>query len=475
MRESLCRAKIVCTLGPASRSETVLRRLIRAGMDVARLNFSHGEPAEHHATLAAIRRLAAEEGRTVAVLQDLQGPKLRVGTIPNEPLQLRRGGSLVLTTRAAGPGMVPVSYKQLPQDVKRGDRILLDDGLIQLTVTGVTPTEVRCRVVEGGPLTSHKGINLPGRALSVPSLTTKDRRDLELGIAWGVDYVALSFVREAKDVDAVKRVMKRHHADIPVIAKLEKPQAVDNLEAILKRADGIMVARGDLGVELPPEEVPVLQKRMIRLARAVGKPVITATQMLESMIEHRHPTRAEASDVANAVFDGTDAVMLSGETAVGKYPVEAVKMMARVVRAAEKSVAAAEPPDVLPGARRNLSVPDAVAEAASLTARDLGAKVIAVFTQSGGTARVVSKYRPQAPIHAFTPSQEVMRRLALIWGVRPHAVKRLPTSDAMVKAVEALLLAEKVVRRGDLVVVTGGTPVNQAGSTNFMKIHRVGS
>ncbi len=474
MAETPRRAKIVCTLGPATRSEKVLRQLIRAGMDVARLNFSHGEPDEHARALETVRRLAVDEDRPVAVLQDLQGPKLRVGRVPGDPLHLKKGASFTLTTRrgVARDDAISVSYTQLPRDVEKGDVVLIDDGNIQLSVREVSGDEVRCKVVEGGELTSAKGINLPGRKLSTPSLTAKDRRDLEWGIEHGVDFVALSFVREAKDLDAVHRVMKKHSARIPVIAKLEKPQAVENLDAIVDRADGIMVARGDLGVELPPERVPVLQKRMIRLARAAGKPVITATQMLESMIENARPTRAEASDVANAVFDGTDAVMLSGETAVGKHPVETVKMMARVVEAAERSSSFVF--GGLPGAtKEKCAVPDAIAEAASIAAHDLGAKVIAVFTQSGGTAQVVSKYRPSTPIYAFTPVEEVERRLALVWGVHPQGMEELPTTDEMVEIVVAHLRDRKVVSAGDLIVITAGTPVHEPGSTNFLKVHRV--
>ncbi len=489
MPETARRAKIVCTLGPASRSRSVLRALVRAGMDVARLNFSHGEPEEHEETLDRLRAAAREEGRTVAVLQDLQGPKIRIGRVDPSPLRLKRGDRLALTVRGrpTGPEAVTVSYRKLPADLRRGDRVLIDDGLIQLEVERTTADTVHCRVVEGGDLTSRKGVNLPGRKLSLPSLTAKDRRDLDYGIAWGVDYIALSFVREARDVEAVKRVLRARDADIPVIAKLEKPQAVENLAGILDHAEGIMVARGDLGVELPPERVPVLQKRMIRMARLAGKPVITATQMLESMVEHRRPTRAEASDVANAIFDGTDAVMLSAETATGRYPVETVKMMARIIRAAEGSrsfrpgpVAVDPGPGASPGAGGEAGAPepphviaDGIAEAAARAARDLDARVIAVFTQSGGTARVVSKHRPLTPIYAFTPVERVERRLALLWGVEPRPVDALPTTDEMVDTVVAELRRKRVVKTGDLIVVTAGSPVNTPGTTNFMKIHRV--
>jgi pyruvate kinase len=468
------RAKIVCTLGPASHSVAMIRRLVKAGMDVARLNFSHGDHAGHAETLARVRRVAADSGRTVAILQDLQGPKLRVGHIPAGAIRLRRGATFTLTTRrgVATDEAVSVSYSDLPEDVESGDRILLDDGLLQLEVLGTSTHEVRCRVIEGGDLRSNKGINLPGRKLSTPALTAKDRRDLDFGIEQGVDYIALSFVREPEDLGSVRRVLKKHGVSIPVIAKLEKPQAVDNLQAIIDVADGIMVARGDLGVELPPERVPTLQKKMIRLARLAGKPVITATQMLESMVENSRPTRAEASDVANAVFDGTDAVMLSAETATGRHPVGAVQMMDRIIRVSEGSSAYSQLQwEISTGGRH--SIPDAIGQAAAEAARELDARVIAVFTQSGGTARLVSKYRPSAPLYAFTPIPEVERRLGLVWGIQPRSVPSFKTTEEMVEEVCRRLAGERVVRKGDLVVFTAGTPVGHPGSTNFLKIHRV--
>jgi pyruvate kinase len=478
MLKSTRRAKIVATLGPASRSEAMLLRLIRAGLDVARLNFSHGTAAEHAKTSKLVRRIAGEEGRTVAILLDLQGPKLRVGEIAGT-LTLKRGAQITLTTRAvttsagARAVAIPVTYRPLPRDVKKGDTILLDDGLIQLRVLRTTATDVVCRVIEGGPLTSHKGINIPGRKLSTPALTSKDRRDLAAGVKMGVDYVALSFVREAADIESLKRAMRRLKADIPIIAKIEKPQAVENLDAILEHADGIMVARGDLGVELPPEDVPILQKRMIQAARRAGKPVITATQMLESMIQHPRPTRAEASDVANAIFDGTDAVMLSAETAVGAYPEEAVRMMARIIEHAEGSAAYRSLPSPV-AAGTSQTVPEAVAEAAGAAANELSAAAIAVFTQTGGTARVVAKFRPITPVYAFTPFESVRRRLALVWGIRPRCIELLPGTDEMVDAVARRLLHDGAVRHGDLLVITAGTPVQRPGSTNFLKVHRVG-
>ncbi len=489
MSQTARRAKIVATLGPTSRSEAMLLRLIRAGLDMARLNFSHGTAEEHAETAKLVRRLARAEGRTVAILLDLQGPKIRVGEITGT-LTLKRGAEVTLTTRSratsssavragkgaasqGGAAAIPITYRPLPRDVKKGDTILLDDGLIQLRVVSTTATDVVCRVLEGGPLTSHKGINIPGRKLSTPALTPKDHRDLAAGVKMGADYVALSFVREAADVESLKRALRRHHADIPVIAKIEKSQAVENLDAIIEHADGIMVARGDLGVELPPEDVPILQKRMIRAARCAGKPVITATQMLESMIQHPRPTRAEASDVANAIFDGTDAVMLSAETAIGDYPEEAVRMMARIVEHAEGSAAYRALPSPVTAGESPL-VPEAVAEAAGSAARELGAAAIAVFTQTGSTARVVAKFRPLTPIYAFTPSEIVRRRLALVWGIRPRCVELLPGTDEMIEAVVHRLLGESAVKRGDLIVVTAGTPVQRPGSTNFLKVHRVG-
>jgi pyruvate kinase len=475
MPESRRRAKIVCTIGPASSSEPVLLAMTKAGMDVARLNFSHGTHDEHAATLRAVRRVSEKSGRELAVLQDLQGPKLRIGRVPGGSFEMRRGEELLL---AAGkppdhPRAVAVSHKELPGELEAGDLLLLDDGLIQLRVTGITGGTIHTEVEQGGTVRSKKGLNIPGRRLGLPALTAKDRRDLRFGIELGVDLVALSFVRDADDVAVIKRVIRTAGADVPVIAKLEKLQAVENLEAILEAADGIMVARGDLGVELPPERVPVLQKGMILAARLAGKPVITATQMLESMVGNTRPTRAEASDVANAIFDGTDAVMLSAETATGDHPVETVAMMARIISSAEssRSYRLAVRHHAETGERP--SVADSIGSAAAGAARDLGARVIAVFTSSGSTARLVSKYRPEAPVYAFSPDPEIVRRLRLVWGVYPRRVRRLPSTDAMVEEVVKQLLGEKCVRRGDLIVFTAGTPVGRPGSTNFLKIHRV--
>jgi len=458
MPESPRRAKIVCTLGPATQSESVIRKLVRAGMDVARLNFSHGTHDEHRRAFETVRRVAEEEGAPVGILQDLQGPKIRIGDIP-QPRRLKRGDRITLAARRSPDrDAIRVSYPRLPRELERGDAILLDDGLLRLEVLATTETEIRCKVLEGGVLRSRKGVNVPGRTLGVPALTAKDRKDLELGLELGVDVVALSFVREPGDVRLLRRFLEQRRARVPVVAKIEKPQAIDNLDGILEAADAIMVARGDLGVELPPERVPVLQKRMILLARAAGKPVIIATQMLESMVTRTRPTRAEASDVANAVFDGTDAVMLSAETAVGEHPVLAVSMMDRIVTAAEGS--SSYRPGPLPHMTEEGKrfIAEAIGEAAGKSARDLGARAIAVFTQSGWTAGVVSKFRPRVPVFAFTPSAEVCRRLSLVWGVRAELVETLPSTDAMAERVTEHLRRRRRVKRGDLIVITAGTP-----------------
>ena len=399
------RAKIVCTLGPATASDAMVRDLLRGGMDVARLNFSHGTHEDHARTLERVRRLAAEEGRTISVLQDLQGPKIRTGLLENHaPVPLRQGASLTITTRNI-PGtssVISTGFAALAQQVRAGDRILLADGAIELRVRAVSGGDVECEIVNGGLLGEHQGISIPGRALSIPSLTEKDRQDLEFGLQHGVDMVGLSFVRGANDVRALKSLMKsligNRDGMPPVIAKLEKPQAIQHLEEILEAADAVMVARGDLGVEMAPETVPFLQKQIIRRAAAWRKPVITATQMLESMIEHPRPTRAEVSDVANAVGEGSDAVMLSAETSIGKYPREAVDFMARIIVAAESHMT---PPPAPCGKPRSLSISETICESIAHAARDLEMRAIAVFTETGNTARLISKYRPPGPRLCF--------------------------------------------------------------------------
>ncbi|OGG46355.1 MAG: pyruvate kinase, partial [Candidatus Handelsmanbacteria bacterium RIFCSPLOWO2_12_FULL_64_10] len=420
-------------------------------MDVARLNFSHGTQGEHAKAVRLVREAARRAGRPVGILQDLQGPKMRVGPVAAGAVELRAGASFTLTTQAV-PGdasCVSTTYKDLARDVKPEDRILLNDGLIELRVAQVEGEAVRCQVVCGGPLSSHKGINLPGVRVSAPALTEKDREDLRFGLAQGVDYVALSFVRRAEDVEEAKRVIREAGADAPVIAKLERPEAIDDLGRVLETADGVMVARGDLGVELSPERVPVLQKQIIEEANRAKSPVITATQMLESMTASPRPTRAEASDVANAIFDGTDAVMLSGETAVGRYPVEAAEMMARIVDEAERSLLSRPAFIRRRAGERTLTFPEATAEAACLAAQDLGARAIVAFTQSGATARLISKYRPRCPVIGFTPPGRVVGRMTLYWGVLPRTLGRVVGTDEMIARVDEALLREGAVSRGD--------------------------
>jgi len=466
------RTKIVATVGPASESPRMVRALIEAGVDVCRLNFSHGSQEEHAARFQRIRRAARSLGVNVCVLQDLQGPKIRTGCLKNGgPVELVEGRKATITTRAmlGDAGCFSTSYRALPRDVHRGDHILLDDGLIELRVLGVSRDSVQCEVVNGGPLGEHKGINLPGVDVSAPALSVKDRRDLEFGLKLGVDAVALSFVRRAADVEAARRLIRRLGADAPIIAKIEKPEAIGELDAILAAADAVMVARGDLGVEMPLEQVPVLQKRIILRANDLGKPVIVATQMLQSMIGEPRPTRAEASDVANAIFDGADAVMLSGETAVGRYPLATVRMMTKIAEAAE-TVYRARRPKI--GAWP-LPVPAAVADGAVRAAEDIQAKALVVFTISGATARLLAQRRPPSPIHAFSPLPETCRRLAVVWGVEAHPIRMARATDRLMAEAERLLVRYKAVKKGDVIVlVAGSTPL--PGATNVVKVLRVG-
>ncbi len=474
------RTKIVATLGPATDSAERIRQLIIEGVDVFRFNFSHGTHAEHAARLKRVRRAAEKLRANVCVLQDLQGPKIRTGRLEDGgPVLLPDGAKTAITTRpiVGDAACFATSYRSLPRDVKRGDTILLDDGLLELRVTRVRAHTVHCRVVVGGPLGEHKGINLPGVDVTAPALTAKDRRDLAFGIGLGVDMVALSFVRRAKDIAALRRALKRHGSDAPIIAKIEKPEAVRELGAILDAADAVMVARGDLGVEMSPEQVPVLQKRIITKANQIGKPVITATQMLESMVEHPTPTRAEASDVANAIFDATDAVMLSAETAIGRYPIQAVQMMTRIAVAAENvfrrrdsrhPLAGLEPA----GGSEPLSIPAAVADAAVQAAEDVRAAAIVVFTMSGSTARLLAQRRPTTPIHAFSPEPATCRRLAIVWGVEAHPLRFAKATDTLIADAEAELQRIGEVKKGDtIVLVAGATPL--PGATNVLKVLQV--
>jgi pyruvate kinase len=466
-------SKIVCTIGPASRSPRIIDRLLRAGMDVARLNFSHGTHANHAECIASLRAAALHLHKPIAILADLQGPKIRTGALAGgSPVILRTGQKFVITTaRVLGDSTrVSTVFKPLPKEVHRGDRILLSDGLIELRVLQVRGREVICEVVNGGALGEHKGINLPGIKLRVPALTSKDREDLLFALKQGANYIAVSFVRRPEDVVLAKTLVRRAGKDTPVIAKLEKPEAIENLDAILRVADGVMVARGDLGVEMNPERVPVVQKAIIKRAREFRRPVITATQMLESMTENPRPTRAEASDVANAIFDGSDAVMLSAETASGKYPVEAVSMMARIIEEAESSIE--EFPR--PAPQERLKVAETVAELVCHASRELHMKLIAVFTHSGFTARLISRYRPLVPIVAFSPEEETRRRMALIWGVQPQKITDVRKVDGLAVVAEKRLLEERLVRKGDVIGIVAGTPMGIRGTTNFMKFHVIG-
>jgi pyruvate kinase len=467
------RAKIVCTLGPASSSGKVVDALVEAGMDVARLNFSHGTPPEHASRVAAVRSASARHQKPLAILADLQGPKIRTGALKEgQPVHLVAGKRLVITTKnvTGTAEIVSTTFRALPKAVHKGHRILLSDGTIALRVISTRAQEVVCEIENGGELGEHQGINLPGVRLKVPSLTVKDRKDLAFALRLGVNYVALSFVRSAADVRAAKAAIARLGKATPLIAKIEKPEAIDNLDEILGVADGVMVARGDLGVEMSPEFVPVAQKQIIARARNALVPVITATQMLESMRENPRPTRAEASDVANAVFDGSDALMLSGETAMGKYPVESASMMDRIIRQAEASMT----DNLRPTRFTELHISEAIAEAICHAAEELNMKVIAVFTETGFSARLVSKYRPRAPIVAFTPNSETRRRLGLLWGVLPRRIAQVHDVDQLVKVAESRLIEEGLVRRADIVGVVAGTPIGARGTTNLLRLIRVG-
>jgi pyruvate kinase len=469
------RAKIVCTLGPATDSYDQIKALVEAGMDVARLNLSHGSYAEHEDRYRRVRKASDETGRSVGVLVDLQGPKIRLGRFAEGPVLLERGDEFTITVDDVdGDQQVcGTTYKGLAADVARGERILVDDGRVTLEVTDVEGPRVHTMVIEGGMVSDHKGLNLPGVAVSVPALSDKDIRDLRWALRAGADVIALSFVRSGRDVEDVHRVMDEEGRRVPVIAKIEKPQAVDNLAGIVDAFDGIMVARGDLGVEMPLEAVPMVQKRAIKLARRNAKPVIVATQMLDSMIDNSRPTRAEASDVANAVMDGTDAVMLSGETSVGKYPIETVKVMSRIVSAAETDILAAGLP---PLTERNKprTQGGAVARAAAEIGDFLGARFLVAFTQSGDTVRRLSRYRSPIPVLAFTPEPATRSQLTLTWGVEAFLGPMVQTTDEMVQQVDEELLRIGRCKKGDVVIITAGSPPGMPGTTNMVRVHRIG-
>jgi pyruvate kinase len=470
------RTKIVCTIGPASSSAQELDRLAQAGMDVARLNFSHGTHAEHADVIRRIREGDERWGRPIAILQDLQGPKIRLGTFGvggGGRVDLEPGRVFTLTRRpvVGNAERVFVSPPEYLRDVRAGDHVLMDDGNIQLRVEETTPDAVRCRVIQGGRVSDHKGISLPNVPLPASCLTAKDREDLKFGIQAGVDFVAVSFVRSAADIAEVRKYLHEQGADLPIVAKLERQEVMENLPGILTMVDAVMVARGDLGVDVPLEDVPHIQKEIIRQAREAKVPVIVATQMLESMVTHLRPTRAEVSDVTTAIFDGADAIMLSAETASGRYPAEAVEMMARIAERAERATLGVDRPR---RRREGVGFPEAVSDAATMAARALKARAIVAFTQSGFSARLISQERPEVPIIALTPFVAVQRRLALSWGVSSRLIRKVETTDEMVEEVEATLLGDGSVRVNDVLVIISGSPMWVTGTTNLIKLHRVG-
>ncbi len=469
------RAKIVATMGPASNTEPVIRAMIRAGVDVVRLNFSHSTHERKAAVIEKIRKVSKEERKPLCILGDLQGPKMRTALLKDhQPVLLKAGHRLTITPRdvLGTAAVVGTTFKTLAENVEQGSRILLSDGLIELRVHEIAGEEVVCDIINGGLLGESKGINLPGVLVRTPSLTEKDSVDLEFALKHGVDAIAVSFVRTAEDVSLVRNRVAAHGGNTWIIAKLEKPQAVEHLDAILQVSDGIMVARGDLGVEVPPEKVPAIQKLIIRRAAEYSKPVITATQMLESMIENPRPTRAEVSDVANAIYDGTDAVMLSGESAVGKYPVESVAMMARIVTETElhmKENLEAEPHE----RQSHLSIAETICEATAHAADDLDLRGIALFTETGSTARQLSKYHPAAPIFALSPIEVTVNRLNLLWGTTPIRCPKANTIEAMVDSAERLLEKGGYVRPREVIAIVAGTRT-KSGSTNFLRLHTMG-
>jgi len=472
------RTKIVATLGPASSSEEMIRLLVEAGADVFRLNFSHGKHEEKAALIQLIRKIAIEKHRFLPVIADIQGPKIRIGEVDGT-VMLHSGSPFVITTeeQMGNEGIVSTPFEPLPREVKPGHRILINDGLVELLVESVDGERVTTRVIHGGPIGSKKGMNFPDTELSIPAITEKDRVDLEFAVKHDVDYIAASFIRRRSDIETLREILKSHGGEeIAVIAKLEKAQAIENLDEILEVSDGVMVARGDLGVELPPERVPIVQKRILDWASHRGRFAITATQMLESMTTNSRPTRAEASDVANAIFDGSDAVMLSAETASGAYPIKAVEMMARIVLTAEQNpeLGGHLGRDPIHPSYETDEVTDALAGAAKYAADHIEAKFIVVFTQTGFAARLMSKFRPTAPVIALTQKSGVARRMNLLWGVTPFVLQDIGEfHEQIVERVEAFLLTEKLVEKNDRIVILMGSPIFQRARTNLLRVHRV--
>ncbi|HVO95301.1 MAG TPA: pyruvate kinase [Terriglobales bacterium] len=464
------KTKIVCTIGPATSSEKMIEGLIRAGMNVARLNFSHGDYNFHRRMIRAIRRLERKLDRPVAILQDLPGPKIRIGAVAGDRVRLQTRRPFVLTTRKilGSELAVSVSFAGLTQAIKKGDPILLGDGEIELEALQVGKQEVKCRIVVGGILGSHKGIHFPHSSLNIRALTNEDKKDLAFGIEEKVDMIALSFVRNSQDIIYARREMRKRGAAIPIIAKIEKHEALDELEGILANVDGIMVARGDLGLEIAQERIPAMQKMMIREANHLGKPVITATQMLRSMVWNPRPTRAEVADIANAILDGTDALMLSEETAAGDYPLDAVKIMAKVAEETEQIL---EPREHFTGLEK--TIPEAISLGAISLARDLRVKAFLIPTTSGGTARLIARYRPLQPIIAVSPERQTVKMLCLVWGVYPVPIRGFKSTDEMVRMLQKKALDIGAVKAGDLVAITAGLPLHQAGTTNMITVKAV--
>ncbi|SCG83831.1 pyruvate kinase [Proteiniborus sp. DW1] len=471
------KTKIVCTIGPASENEQVFEKLVLNGLNVARLNFSHGTHEEHKKRIDTIKAVRERLDVPVAIMLDTKGPEIRTGNFENGIAELVEGQEFIITTRdiLGNSSICSVTYRGLPKDVNVGDSILIDDGLIELKVLEITnETDIKCTVINPGPVKNHKGVNVPGIKINLPAITQKDIEDILFGIENDIDFIAASFIRKASDVIEIRKILEEHRAnDIQIISKIENQEGVDNIEEIIQVSDGIMVARGDLGVEIPTEDIPLVQKSIINKCNEAGKPVITATQMLDSMMRNPRPTRAEVTDVANAIFDGTDAIMLSGETAAGKYPVEAVKTMANIALRTEHSL---DYNELLRNKSigKNITVTNAISHATCATAEDLGAAAIVTATSSGYTARAVSKFRPCSPIVAVTPRKDVMRKLMLVWGVYAIYAKGVDSTDELIDSSVKSAIKKGYIKQGDLIVITAGIPVGVAGSTNLIKVHIVG-
>lgn len=471
--ESLRRTKIICTLGPAVNTMEKILELIKAGMDVARLNFSHGTYEEHFKIINLVRKASEIAERPIPIIQDLRGPKIRVGKLKTETLDLKTGNFVFLAHDQIQENdeIIPIQYKYLVEDLKPGDTVLLDDGLIELRVVEIQKERVKCKVIDGGTLKSYKGVNLPGVDIRIPSLTEKDINDLKFGLENKIDYVALSFVRKREDILELKKEMEKFGKIAPIIAKIEKLEAVKLIDDIIDLSDAVMIARGDLGVELPTEDIPPLQKMLIKKANKSGKPVITATQMLESMVYNPRPTRAEATDVANAVLDGTDAVMLSSETSIGEFPIEAVKVMDRIIRTIETQYKFYEP--IFDSNLKPKDEVDAIGRAACLLAQQLNAKAIVTITHTGSTAKSIAKYRPSVPIIALTDNDDVVKYLNLVWGVIGIKLERISATDETIENAKNHLKEKGILDKGDLIIITAGIPMFQRGSTNMIKVEKI--